>query len=149
MTLSTGAFLTFLGTAILFWLGLLWQYFSKWQRTVESVAQDIRLYNARGGLDQGVDKESLAYDYLLPYRDSNIRELTQRNEKDYENYLTELRENVDQPMTFWTIVFHVIGLLYTFSGVTYLLPGGFVSGQWFLGSIVVLFLVSLAFFFTI
>lgn len=147
MTLSTGAYLTFLGTALLFWLGLLWRYYSKWEDTIESLAQEIRLYNARNGLDQSVDKEDLARDYLLPQQDSNLRELAQKNGKDYRSYQSGLREAIEQPKLFWAVLFHVFGLLYTFSGVTYLLPGGFISGPSFLGSVVVLFLVSLGFFF--
>lgn len=147
MTLSTGAFLTFFGTALLFWLGLLWQYYSKWNKIVDSVAHEIRLYNARNDLDQTVDKEGLASDYLLPHRESNLKELAMKNGKDYENYITELRDSVEQPKIFWGALFHALGLLYTFSGVTYLLPGGFIPGSWFLGSVVALFLISLGIFF--
>jgi hypothetical protein len=130
-------------------LGLLWQYYSKWDDTVGSVAQEIRLYNARNDLDQSVDKEDLARDYLIPYCDSNLRELAQNNGKDYHSYQTGLHEGVAQPKLFWAVLFHILGLLYTFSGVTYLLPGGFISGPWFLASVIVLFLVSLGLFFTL
>ena len=108
MRISTPAFLAFLGSAILFWLGLLWQYRSKWKNTVESLAKEIRIYNTRNGYKANVDKEDLARDYLLPFHNSSHKELVQKNNGNYESYQTGLQEAIDKPRIVWRLIFHFL-----------------------------------------
>lgn len=147
MTLSLPAYLGAWGTATLFWLGLLYQYQSKWNEAVGSVADDIRAYNARSGYDLSVDKEDLAGDFLLPLRSEHLHQFAENNGISHTTYQRDLRESVEKPQLRWGYFLHILGVIYTFSGISYLLPGGFFSPSVFLGSVSILFIVSLSLYF--
>lgn len=143
MSLSAPAFLGVWGTATLFWLGLLYQYHSKWGEVLEECATNIRSYNARNGYDLSIDREELARDFLYPFHNQDIKDFAENNGISADLYRKELDEAIPKPHLRWAFLFHILGLIYTFSGISYLTPIGFLSPVQFLYSVVVWFLVSL------
>lgn len=118
MTLSLTNFLAVWGTLVLAWAALLFQYRTKWDVQLEELSAEIRSYNAPR-YDQSVGKESLAKDYRVPTKRSNLDQYARNNKIEPDEYINELRDNVGRlDYLFWAIAFHVTGLLLIGLGFT-------------------------------
>jgi hypothetical protein len=85
-------------------------------------------------------------DFLLPFREKNLRRFAHNNDVRLNQYRGELIDSIDKPTIFWTLLFHVLGVVFTLSGISYLLPSGILPAPIHLGLVVSLFLVSLFFY---
>jgi hypothetical protein len=141
-------FLAAWGPAMLAWLGLGYQYQKKQENRIEDLASQIRDYNARNNYDRSVSRDTLARDFYNPFETEKLREFTNNNSISVNKYESEIYEELGNPQQlYWTIKFHIFGILLTFSGITYWLPWGFVPTQVYLFILYLLLGISVLLYF--
>lgn len=144
MTLSLIQYSGIWGTAVLAWLALAYEYYGKWAEELDYLGMDIRSFNAERGYDQSIGREELAQDLRIPYRGEKLREYAKNNGLSVADYESELKENIGNPeYLFWALILHLIGVLYTLAGITYLSPGGILSASTYLVTVYLLLIASL------
>lgn len=90
--------------------------------------------NADLGLDQSVDVEDLARDYLFPFRSGSIEHYLEQNDFSEDRYLSELDADVGQPIAFilFSLLFGIT-LFLAFSGpAVYYLTGFSLAAEYLL-----------------
>ena len=137
------------GTLLLAWIGLSYKYVEKWNESLVYLGDEIRSFNAPR-YDQSVGRRELARDLRSPWRSANLQKFADNNGITFHRYLAELREHIEDPQRiYWAGIFHAAGVIYALSGITYLLPGGFIPPTIYIGSAYLLFSISLLLFWLI
>jgi len=145
VTLSPTVYFGVWGTALLAWAALSYEHYGKWQSQLEELGDDIRSYNARNGYNQSVGREDLARHLRNPRKNSNLRRFAENNNISLSQYKSEFKESVGNPeLHYWSIVLHAIGLVVTFSGITYLAPWGILPAEIYLLIVYGIFVASFA-----
>ena len=138
------------GTAILAWLGLVYKYRNKRDDRIEELASQIRPYNARKNYDRSVSRDILAEAFYDPFKTEDLRKFTNNNNVSVSDYKSEIYEELGNPQwLYWVVKFHIVGTLFTLSGITYWLPWGIVPTQIYLVILYSLLAVSLILYFYI
>lgn len=143
MSISPSLFGTLWTASYLGWGALTYQFLKQLRREHSNLAQEIRLFNSRYGLDLSVDKEDLAMDLMVPGRGRNLKKIAEANGKDFDQYRMDLTDVVGKSHSFWAFGFHILGVAFTISGITYLFPGGFISPATYLAMVYLCFVLSL------
>lgn len=143
MTISPTVYWAVWTASFLAWGTLTYQYIDRLRIQRDTLAADIRAFNARNGVDQSVDKEDLALDILVPLRERNLVRCASNNGLEFTEYRDNLYENIGRPKAIWGFIFHVLGIFYTISGISALLPGGFIPGGLYLITVYLFFTLSL------
>jgi hypothetical protein len=144
VTLSPSVYFVAWTAALLAWGGLSYEYYGKWQSQLGELGDKIRSYNAQKGYDQSVQRKELARDLRNPLKNQNLRQFTKNNNITISQYRAELHENIGNPeWHYWSVVLHIIGLVTTFGGITYLAPWGILSAEIYLFIVYGLFAVSI------
>jgi len=125
------------------WGSLTYQYARQLPKYHTSLAGDIRGYNARNGNDQSIDKELLASDLMVPFRNENLKKYAINNNLEHYAYRNRLINYVGKQRV-WSIAFlHIAGIGFHILGLSHLFPGGFIPPTVFIISSSVIFLISL------
>lgn len=143
MTISPTVYWAVWTASFLAWGTLTYQYLDHLRIQRDSLAEEIRSFNARNGIDQSVDKEDLALDILVPLIDGNLVRCASNNGIEYTEYRDDLYENIGRPKVIWGLIFHILGIVFTISGITAMFPGGFISGGLYLIAVYLFFALSL------
>lgn len=146
MTVSPTLFGTLWTASFLGWGTLTFEYLRRLRNQRDSIADEIRSLNARNGFGQSVDKEDLALDLMVPRRSESLEEFATNIGKPPRDYISQLEMEVGVPRSVWGLGFHLLGVFYTISGISYLIPGGIFSSTGYLLSIYLWFLISLVLF---
>lgn len=145
MTVSTPVFVSIWVAAFLAWVSLATQYRTTWRSQLESLASDIRSYNAKSGLDQSVRQSALASDMRNPFRNEHIREFAENNNITIDEYVNGLEAALNHPQRlFWAISLHLVILILILLGFTYFMAWGVVPSMVYLPFLYILLALSAA-----
>lgn len=118
---------------VLAYLGLLYQYRSKWRDVLSDIGDSIVSYNVRHNYNRKLLGSELAKSYVHPLQGERLREYAVSNSTSPAVYERELDENIGKPVVLiGGFVFHFLATLFILSGLTYLIPGASISAVYFL-----------------